>query len=91
MCQEQTCVQSLKTGQGDRWGWEQDGSLLSPTPFLSECRGSHSVKIREKHMVLLLLLEDRIKGWKIRLSRTFSGPAVKDISLTSTGVDVFIF
>ena len=41
-------------------------------------------------MVLLLLLEDRIKGWKIRLSRT-SGPAVKDISLTSTGVDVFIF
>lgn len=49
------------------------------------------MKIREKHMVLLLLLEDRIKGWKIRLSRTFSCPAVKDISLTSTGVDVFIF
>lgn len=37
MCQEQTCVQSLRAGQGDRWGWELDGSPPSPIPLLSEC------------------------------------------------------
>lgn len=29
-CAENKTVQSPKTGQGDRWDWEQDGSLPSP-------------------------------------------------------------